>query len=162
MPRIHPTAIIESNVQLGEGTSVWDNVHIRRDAVLGDECIVGGKSTIAYEVQIGHRVKINSTVYICNGVTIEDGVFIGCAQQRAVDVQALDAGLAAVAADRAEAIKAVMAVEVACRGVLDGEQHTAAAGLGTTQDGLALHLKEQRVRQRLDIQQTVKRLGLGE
>lgn len=76
MPRIHPTAIIESNVQLGEGTSVWDNVHIRRDAVLGDECIVGGKSTIAYEVQIGHRVKINSNVYICNGVTIEDGVMI--------------------------------------------------------------------------------------
>ncbi len=76
MARIHPTAIIESNVQLGEGTSVWDNVHIRRDAVLGDECIVGGKSMIAYEVQIGHRVKINSNVYICNGVTIEDGVMI--------------------------------------------------------------------------------------
>ena len=35
MPRIHPTAIIESNVQLGEGTSVWDNAHIRHDAVLG-------------------------------------------------------------------------------------------------------------------------------
>lgn len=76
MARIHPTAIIESNVQLGEGTSVWDNVHIRRDAVLGDECIVGGKSMIAYEVQIGHRVKINSNGYICNGVTIEDGVMI--------------------------------------------------------------------------------------
>ena len=76
MARIHPTAIIESNVQLGEGTSVWDNAHIRRDTVLGDECIVGGKSMIAYEVQIGHRVKINSNVYICNGVTIEDGVMI--------------------------------------------------------------------------------------
>ena len=36
MPRIHPTAIIESNVQLGEGTSVWDNAHIRHDAVLGE------------------------------------------------------------------------------------------------------------------------------
>lgn len=76
MAHIHPTAIIESNVHLGEGTSVWDNVHIRRDAVLGDECIVGGKSTIACEVRIGNRVKINSSVYICNGVTIEDGVMI--------------------------------------------------------------------------------------
>ncbi len=76
MARIHPTAIIESNVHLGEGTAVWDNVHIRRDAVLGDECIVGGKSTIACEVRIGNRVKINSSVYICNGVTIEDGVMI--------------------------------------------------------------------------------------
>ena len=76
MLRIHPTAIIESNVQLGEGTSVWDSAHIRHDAVLGEECIVGGKSTIAYEVKIGNRVKINSNVYICNGVTIEDGVMI--------------------------------------------------------------------------------------
>jgi UDP-2-acetamido-3-amino-2,3-dideoxy-glucuronate N-acetyltransferase len=74
--RIHPTAIVEQNVQLGDGTSVWDNVHIRRDATLGEECIVGGKSTIAYEVRIGNRVKINSNVYICNGVTIEDGVMV--------------------------------------------------------------------------------------
>ncbi len=76
MPRIHPTAIIESNVQLGEGTSVWDSAHIRHDAVLGEQCLVGGKSTIAYEVKIGNRVKINSNAYICNGVTIEDGVMI--------------------------------------------------------------------------------------
>jgi UDP-2-acetamido-3-amino-2,3-dideoxy-glucuronate N-acetyltransferase len=76
MPRIHPTAIIESNVQLGKGTSVWDSAHIRHDAVLGEECIVGGKSTIAYDVKIGNRVKINSNVYVCNGVTIEDGVMI--------------------------------------------------------------------------------------
>ena len=75
-PFVHPTAIIEEGVRLGAGTSVWDSVHIRRDTVLGDECIVGGKSTIAYEVQIGHRVKINSMVYICYGVTIEDGVMI--------------------------------------------------------------------------------------
>ena len=74
--RIHPTAIIESNVELGEGTSVWDNAHIRHDAVLGEQCLIGGKVTIAYDVRIGNRVKINSGAYICNGVTIEDGVMI--------------------------------------------------------------------------------------
>lgn len=76
MPRIHSTAIIESNVQLGEGASVWDCAHIRHGTVMGEECIVGGKSMIAYEVRIGNRVKINSNVYICNGVIIEDGVMI--------------------------------------------------------------------------------------
>ena len=76
MPRIHPTAIVEANVQLGEGTSVWDNAHIRHDTVLGEQCLVGGKSLIAYDVKIGNRVKINSNAYICNGVTIEDGVMI--------------------------------------------------------------------------------------
>jgi len=74
--RIHPTAIIEKNVTFGEGTSVWDNVHIRHGTSLGEECLVGGKSLIAYDVAIGNRVKINSAAYICNGVTIEDGVMI--------------------------------------------------------------------------------------
>lgn len=74
--RIHPTAIIEDNVQFGDGTSVWDNVHIRHGATIGEQCIVGGKTYIAYDVQIGNRVKINSNVYICHGVTIEDGVMI--------------------------------------------------------------------------------------
>lgn len=74
--RIHPTAIVEEGVTLGKNTSVWDAAHIRFGASLGDECIVGGKSLIAYEVQVGNRVKINSNVYICNGVTIEDGVMV--------------------------------------------------------------------------------------
>ncbi|MEM8944882.1 MAG: acyltransferase [Planctomycetota bacterium] len=74
--RIHPTAIVEQDVQLGAGTSVWDSAHIRHGAKLGEECIVGGKSYIAYDVVIGNRVKINAMVYICYGVTIEDGVMI--------------------------------------------------------------------------------------
>ncbi len=73
---VHPTALIEEGVEIGAGTSIWDNVHIRRGARLGDECIVGEKTYIAYGVRIGHRVKINAMVYICAGVTIEDGVMV--------------------------------------------------------------------------------------
>lgn len=73
---IHPTAIIEAGVRIGEGTSVWDSVHIRRDAAIGEECIVGEKTYIAYGVRIGNRVKLNAAVYVCAAVTIEDGVMI--------------------------------------------------------------------------------------
>jgi len=73
---IHPTAIIEQGVEIGPGTSVWDNVHIRHSTRIGEQCIVGEKSYIAYNVRIGHRVKINAFVYICTAVTIEDGVMI--------------------------------------------------------------------------------------
>jgi acetyltransferase-like isoleucine patch superfamily enzyme len=76
MPRIHPTAIIEDGVVLGEKTSVWDNVHMRHGAIVGTECIIGEKTYVAYDVRIGDRVKINAMVYICYGVTIEDGVMI--------------------------------------------------------------------------------------
>ena len=73
---VHPTAIVERDVRIGDGSSIWDNVHVRHSTTIGDQCIVGGKSYIAYDVRIGHRVKINAMVYICTGVTIEDGVMI--------------------------------------------------------------------------------------
>jgi UDP-3-O-[3-hydroxymyristoyl] glucosamine N-acyltransferase len=73
---VHPTAIIEQRVRIGAGSSIWDNVHIRHSTVIGEECIVGEKSYIAYGVRIGNRVKINAFVYICTAVTIEDGVMI--------------------------------------------------------------------------------------
>jgi UDP-2-acetamido-3-amino-2,3-dideoxy-glucuronate N-acetyltransferase len=76
LARIHSTAIVEQGVQIGQGSAIWDHVHIRRGAKLGDECIVGEKTHIAYDVSVGNRVKINAFVYICTGVSIEDGVMI--------------------------------------------------------------------------------------
>jgi acetyltransferase-like isoleucine patch superfamily enzyme len=70
--RIHPTALLEEGVTLGDHSSVWDNVHIRRNTSLGHHTSVGEKTHIAYDVRIGDYVKINAFVYICTGVTIED------------------------------------------------------------------------------------------
>ena len=75
-PRIHQTALVEPGVEIGEGTSVWDNVHIRGPAHVGRDCIVGEKTYIAYGVTIGSYVKINAQVYVCTGVTIADRVMI--------------------------------------------------------------------------------------
>lgn len=74
--RVHPTALIEEGVVLGDGTAVWDSVHIRHGTRLGEQCIVGEKTYIASDVVIGNRVKINAFVYICTGVTLEDGVMV--------------------------------------------------------------------------------------
>jgi len=73
---IHSTALIENGVRIGEGSSIWDNVHIRRNTVIGANVIVGEKTHISYDVRIGSLVKINAFVYICTAVTIEDGVMI--------------------------------------------------------------------------------------
>lgn len=74
--RVHPTALVEAGVVLGRGVRVWDNVHIRFDATVGDETIIGEKTYIAYGVRIGRRCKLNSFVYVCNAVTLDDGVMI--------------------------------------------------------------------------------------
>lgn len=74
--RIHPTAIIETDVTLGAGTAVWDNVHVRGPSCVGANCIIGEKTYIGPEVRIGDTVKINAQAYICAGVTIDDRVMI--------------------------------------------------------------------------------------
>jgi len=74
--KVHPTAVIEEGVTIGAGTAIWDHVHVRHHARIGQQCIIGGKSIIAYDVRIGNRVKINSFVYVCTGVTLEDGVMV--------------------------------------------------------------------------------------
>jgi acetyltransferase-like isoleucine patch superfamily enzyme len=74
---VHPTAIIEKNVNLGEGTKVWHYVHIMKQARIGKNCVIGDYVHIGKEVQIGNFVKIENRATIYQGVTVEDQVFIG-------------------------------------------------------------------------------------
>lgn len=75
--RIHPTADLESDVDIGPGTSVWHRAQVRRGARIGSECIVGRDAFIDEGVTIGDRVKIQNAALVYHGVTVEDGVFIG-------------------------------------------------------------------------------------
>jgi UDP-2-acetamido-3-amino-2,3-dideoxy-glucuronate N-acetyltransferase len=74
--RIHPTAIVEEGVVLGDGTSVWDHAHIRARTRLGESCIVGGKAYIAYDNILGDFCKVGSFAVIHTGITLGDGVFV--------------------------------------------------------------------------------------
>jgi UDP-2-acetamido-3-amino-2,3-dideoxy-glucuronate N-acetyltransferase len=73
---VHSTAIVEPGVVLGDGTKVWDNAHLRRNARIGRRCIIGEKSYVAYDVTIGDFCKLNASVYVCAQVAIEDFVML--------------------------------------------------------------------------------------
>ncbi|GEM_PF-187081 len=74
---IHPSAHVDPQVHIGEGTRVWHHAQIRRGAHLGRECIIGKGVYIGAGVRIGHRVKVQNYALIYEGVTLEDGVFVG-------------------------------------------------------------------------------------
>lgn len=74
--RIHPTAIVEPGVEIGEGTAVWDGAHLRVGVRVGRHCIIGEKAYLGPGVVLGDLVKVNACAYLCTGVSIEDGCMI--------------------------------------------------------------------------------------
>jgi acetyltransferase-like isoleucine patch superfamily enzyme len=74
---IHPTAIIEEGVELGENVKVWAFAHIRTGAKIGDNCVIGEGAHIDTGVQIGNNVKIQNHALIYHGCIIGNDVFIG-------------------------------------------------------------------------------------
>ena len=76
-PFIHETAIVEDEVELGEGTAIWHHAHIRRGARLGSGCVVGKSSFVDTGVVIGDRVRIQNHVSVFNGVHLADDILGG-------------------------------------------------------------------------------------
>ena len=62
MIRIHPTAILEDGVSFGEGTSIGNNVRIRRGASLGDECVIGTDLEIGRWAVVGTGSRVVKSV----------------------------------------------------------------------------------------------------
>jgi acetyltransferase-like isoleucine patch superfamily enzyme len=67
---------ISSDVKLGQGVKIYAFVNLY-GCEIGDESKIGTFVEIQKGACIGRHVKISSHSFICEGVTIEDGVFIG-------------------------------------------------------------------------------------
>lgn len=70
------TQIITEDVKIGEGSVVRDFVNLYGCSI-GDDTKVGTFVEIQKNSSIGDRCKISSHTFICEGVAIEDEVFIG-------------------------------------------------------------------------------------
>jgi acetyltransferase-like isoleucine patch superfamily enzyme len=67
---------IAPNVQLGRDVKIYAFANLY-GCEIGDESKIGTFVEIQKGVKIGRRVKISSHTFICEGVEIEDYVFIG-------------------------------------------------------------------------------------
>jgi UDP-2-acetamido-3-amino-2,3-dideoxy-glucuronate N-acetyltransferase len=74
---VHPTAEVSSDAQLGEGTKIWNHAQVRPAARVGANCVIGKGTYIDAHVVLGDNCKVQNYVSIFDGVTLEDGVFVG-------------------------------------------------------------------------------------
>lgn len=77
-PHIHPTAVIEDGVVLGDDVTVGPNSVVRSGTVAGDRCVIGCNTTVGSEgfqvLRIGGR---NRKIVHCGGVLLQEDVWIG-------------------------------------------------------------------------------------
>jgi UDP-2-acetamido-3-amino-2,3-dideoxy-glucuronate N-acetyltransferase len=72
----HPNLQIAENVRLGEGVRIFGFANLY-GCEIGDGTKIGTFVEIQKGAKVGKRCKISSHTFICEGVTIEDEVFIG-------------------------------------------------------------------------------------
>jgi len=67
---------VAADVKLGKGVRLFGFVNLY-GCEIGDEVKIGTFVEIQKGAKVGHRCKISSHTFICEGVTLEDEVFIG-------------------------------------------------------------------------------------
>lgn len=70
------TKRIAENVKLGRNVVIYDFVNLY-GCRIGDNCKIATFVEIQKNACLGNNIKVSSHTFICEGVTIEDEVFIG-------------------------------------------------------------------------------------
>ncbi len=71
-----PTRLIAPDVKLGRNVRIFSFTNLY-GCEIGDDSKIGTFVEIQKGARIGRRCKISSHTFICEGVTLEDDVFIG-------------------------------------------------------------------------------------
>lgn len=74
---IHPSALIGTNVLLGEGTHVMAGVIIQCHSIIGSNVIVNTKSSIDHDSRVGNNCHIAPGVTLSGNVILEENVHVG-------------------------------------------------------------------------------------
>jgi len=74
---VNEFAVVDDNVEIGEGTKIWHFSHVQGGAKIGKKSVLGQNVNVGNNVTIGNYVKIQNNVSVYEGVTLEDYVFCG-------------------------------------------------------------------------------------
>lgn len=90
---IHPTAVLASSVELGEGAQVMAGAVIQPSAIIGPNVLVNTRACVDHDCVIEAHVHVAPGVTLSGGVHVHDTVHIGTG---ATVIQNIDIGREAV------------------------------------------------------------------
>lgn len=73
---IHPSAVIGSDVQLGEGVAIGANAVVGDRCVIGEDTVIGPGTVIGDDCRIGRHTRLAANVTLYDGVTVGDECLI--------------------------------------------------------------------------------------
>ena len=73
---IHPLSDVQSK-NIGENTNIWQYCVVLSGAKFGSGCTICSHCFIETDVVVGDNGTLKNGVYLYDGITVEDGVFIG-------------------------------------------------------------------------------------
>jgi len=73
----HPSAIISSRAEIGEGTQLLPGCIVNANARIGKNCILNSGSIVEHDCTIGNHVHIATGAKLASTVTIGEGAHIG-------------------------------------------------------------------------------------
>jgi UDP-2-acetamido-3-amino-2,3-dideoxy-glucuronate N-acetyltransferase len=73
----HSTSEVSPDTEIGASTRIWRQAHVRENAQAGETCNIGKGIYNDRHVHIGTNVKIQNHASLFEGLTLEDGVFLG-------------------------------------------------------------------------------------
>jgi sugar O-acyltransferase (sialic acid O-acetyltransferase NeuD family) len=74
---VSPQAIVNEEVQLGEGTAIFDGAVVNSGSRIGGLCIVNTSSTVEHDCRLGQNTHIAPGAVVSGGVIIGDDCMIG-------------------------------------------------------------------------------------
>ena len=73
---IHALSDVQSK-NIGKDTNIWQYCVVLPNARIGDNCNICSHCFIENDVVIGNNLTVKNGVYLYDGITVEDDVFIG-------------------------------------------------------------------------------------
>ncbi len=74
---VHPSAIVDEGATIEQGAKIWHFCHVSPGARIGKRVALGQNCFVAAGCVLGADCRVQNNVSIYEGVTCEDGVFLG-------------------------------------------------------------------------------------